>query len=1153
MPSDAADIFERAIALPSGRRSDFVDRICGHDEELHRRINDLLAAHEAQRGFLPISVEGDPNDRPEESQRPVMESTGTLIGPYKLMELVGEGGFGLVFVAEQQLPVRRRVAIKVIKPGMDSREVIARFEAERQALALMDHPNIAKVLDAGTTQSGRPFFVMEWVKGVQIVKYCDQQRFDTTQRLQLFVAVCKAIQHAHGKGVIHRDLKPSNILVAPHDGKPVVKVIDFGVAKAIGQQLTDKTVYTRFSQIIGTPLYMSPEQAEPNAIDVDTRSDIYSLGVLLYELLTGTTPFEKQRFATAAFDELRRIIKEEDPPKPSTRVSSLGAKSAIVCANRRSESTRLSRLIRGDLDWIVMKTLEKDRTRRYDTATGLASDVERYLNDEPVAAVAPSTLYTMRKFARRHKVSLMTASTFVASLLLSAAVATYQATQNMAIAKIAMENEAAAKRNAREADAARDVSQKLSFDLAVDRGLSLCRQQRVGEGMHWLARGLELAPDGSDAMQRVLRAGLAGWTSELNQVDAIFPHENCVVCVAVSPDAKLILTGASDGTAKLWTCNGELIKGLDRHQEEVHEVGFSNDGALFYTTSYSGEVKIWDTQTRTRQHQWTYGHGAMGVAFIPYRDAVQLAVSCTDGSVSIRDPQTGKVEPFVKLLHNAHDLRVSRDGSRILVACHDGYARIWEVATREQIVKRRYPTRLATADFANPQGTQIVVADLTGNIYFYDTTADVEDVVKAHRSGCHRVRVNPQCTRVVVASFDNTATVWDVETRTQVGPPLEHNAAVKYAAISSEGTVVTGCDDNYGRLWRPAKGVTPRSEVRNRSADGIETVYTRNGLFLLSRTSKHSGEVRDAVTGERLGPPIQLHGGVYSMAVSPDRRVYVLGLTDGNVQVCEAATGKDRFSPVNAGAGSSVWGVDVSRDGTRFATVSFNGSAALWHAETGQLDRELVRANMPLAAVSFGPAPDGASIAAAGVDGLLRVINPATGETRELDGHRGMTQTVEFSDDGRLLISGSHDNTVRITDLATGQPTTSLLHEGAIWWAVQLNANATLAVTGCNNAQLWDVETGKPLGPPLPHSMPAQSVTFVNAGSQVLTGTPDGTTRVWDVNVAPLKGDVDQIVRWLEVSTATRLNDSGEIEPLDFAGWTDARRGLELYGGPPIR
>jgi len=391
-----AQVLQKGTAV---ERRAFLGEICRDQAGLRQELESLLRAHEEAGDFL-----GSPESISEPDL--VLEPIITLIGCYKPLRKIGEGGFGVVYVAEQLEPVRRKVALKVIKAGMDTREVIARFEAERQALALMDHPNIAKVLDSGTTGTGRPYFVMELVPGIPITDYCDQHNLPTRERLELFIKVCHAVQHAHQKGIIHRDLKPSNILVTLHDGEPVPKVIDFGVAKALGQKLTEKTLFTSFRQMIGTPAYMSPEQAEMSGLDVDMRSDIYSLGALLYELLTGVTPFDREQLAKAALDEIRQMIRETEPPRPSTRLRTLGNKLTGVAKCRCTEPVALSRLVRGDLDWIVMKCLEKNRTRRYDTASALSQDLVCHLNHQPVSAVPPTTVCRLSKFIGRHKRTL---------------------------------------------------------------------------------------------------------------------------------------------------------------------------------------------------------------------------------------------------------------------------------------------------------------------------------------------------------------------------------------------------------------------------------------------------------------------------------------------------------------------------------------------------------------------------------------------------------------------------------------------------------------------------------------------------------------------------------------------------------------------------
>ncbi len=398
-------LFEAAVALDTdGQRAAYLDRACP-DPELRREVESLLAAHQN-----PDSVLAERTIRVEPASS---ENVGTVIGRYKLLETLGEGGCGVVWLAEQKEPVRRKVALKVIKLGMDTKQVVARFEAERQALALMDHPNIAKVLDAGTTEAGRPYFVMELVRGIPVTQFCDENKLATRERLDLFIKVCHAVQHAHQKGIIHRDLKPSNVLVTLHDGVPVPKVIDFGIAKATQQELTDKTIHTMFQQFIGTPAYVSPEQAEMSGLDIDTRSDIYSLGVLLYELLTGVTPFDPKELMAQGIDAMRKTIREQDPVRPSTKLATLAGDELTTTAKRRSaDAPKLILLLRGDLDWIVMKCLEKDRARRYETANGLAMDLTRHLNSEPVVARPPSAAYRFQKLARRHRVALVTGCAF---------------------------------------------------------------------------------------------------------------------------------------------------------------------------------------------------------------------------------------------------------------------------------------------------------------------------------------------------------------------------------------------------------------------------------------------------------------------------------------------------------------------------------------------------------------------------------------------------------------------------------------------------------------------------------------------------------------------------------------------------------------------
>ena len=570
-------IFLEALEIASPEeRASYVEAACGGDPHLREEVEALLRAYDRPRRLLdsPGSL------APTLAQEPLTERVGSLVGPYKLMEQIGEGGMGVVYVAEQTQPVRRKVALKVIKPGMDSNQVIARFEAERQALAMMDHPNIARVLDAGTAPSGRPYFVMELVRGIPITDYCDRERLSIRERLELFVLVCRAVQHAHQKGVIHRDLKPSNILVTAIDGVAVPKVIDFGVAKATGATLTERTIYTAFHLMVGTPLYMSPEQADLSGTDVDTRSDIYSLGVLLYELLTGTTPFDAAALGKAAFDEMRRIIREDDPPTPSRRLSGLGEALTATTMKRSSDPRHLDRAVRGELDWIAMKALEKARARRYETANDFAADVMRYLTDRPVEACPPSARYRFAKFARRNRAAITTASVLVAALVVGTALSTWQAllarrAERDAVAAWAEESRQRG-RAAEEAERARrsEADTQAFSDFLVDDVLAVARPKglqggrgigvTVVQALEAAEANLEQRFAGRPLAEATARNALGKTWRNLGHFELAERHLRRAV------ELREQGLGASD-VATLDSCNslGVLLNQAGRHDEAV--------------------------------------------------------------------------------------------------------------------------------------------------------------------------------------------------------------------------------------------------------------------------------------------------------------------------------------------------------------------------------------------------------------------------------------------------------------------------------------------------------------------------------------------------------------------------------------------------------
>ena len=1020
------------------------------------------------------------------------EKPGDRIGRYKLLEKIGEGGMGVVYMAEQEEPVRRRVALKIIKLGMDTQQVVARFEAERQALALMDHPNIAKVLDAGATDTGRPYFVMELVQGVPITEFCDRNRLPAEERVKLFIVVCQAIQSAHQKGIIHRDLKPTNILVTLNAGVPMPLVIDFGVAKATNQKLTEKTLFTSYAAMIGTPAYMSPEQAEMSRLDVDTRSDIYGLGVLLYELLTGTTPFSEKRLRSAGYHEMQRIILEEEPERPSRRLSTLGGEQrSIVARNRGAGELALGRVFEGDLDCIVMKCLEKDRARRYATANGLAADLQRHLNNEPVVARPPSRAYRLQKAFRRNQLAFVAGAVVAVALLAGTGISTWQAIEANSARNAEKQQRRAAQAAQKEAE--RSQQAEKSTRLEAERSQQAEKSTRVEAEHELYAAKMNLAQQAWDdnnvgRLRQMLEdtqdSPYRGfewyyWQSQTHlALKTLRGHLDALTSVAFSADGQRILTGSNDKTAKVWeAASGKELVTLKGHRGQVTGAAFSPDGQRIVTTSGDRTARVWEAASG-RELLVLNGHlvGIGAVAWSP--DGQRIVTGRDDRTAKVWEAATGR-ELLTLKGHTGHiqSVRFSRDGQRIVTGSWDRTVRVWDAANGRELLLLKAPKRIFSVAFS-PDGRRIVGGGLDGTAEVWDAASGEELLtLKGHTELIMSVAFSPDGRRILTGCYDQTARVWDAANGRELLKLEGHSSQIWGAAFSPDGQrVVTGSWDGTGKVWDAAGGLSAGKRGRN-------------VLTLIGR-------------GDEL----------WSMAFSPDGRRIVAGTTEGKVKVWDAATGKELLA-LTAHT-NWVWSVAFSPDGQRFATGS--AVARVWDAASGKELHALEGQSGRIAAMTFSP--DGLKIVVAGSDGAAKVWDTASGkELLTLKTHRGQVTAAAFSPDGRRIVTGHFDGTATVWEAASGKELFMLKRQRHGIGLVAFSPDGRRLVTGgaAGTVKVWEAATGHEVLALNGHSGVINSVAFSPDGRRIVTASTDRTAKVWEAasgrELLTLKGHSDRV------------------------------------------
>jgi serine/threonine protein kinase/WD40 repeat protein/tetratricopeptide (TPR) repeat protein len=1166
-------VFLEALALTvADERARYLDAACRDKPELRQRVEALLQAREQVGEFLKQDALGGNLDPLESS---VAEVPGTVIGRYKLLEQIGEGGFGVVFMAEQVEPIRRRVALKIVKPGMDTKQVIARFEAERQALALMDHPNIAHVFDAGATDTGRPYFVMELVHGVPLTRFCDANSLPPRERLKLFLTVCEAVQHAHQKGIIHRDLKPSNILVTLHDGKPVPKVIDFGTAKALQQPLTEKTLFTAYGKLIGTPQYMSPEQAEMSGLDVDTRADIYSLGVLLYELLTGTTPFEMERLRAAAFEEMLRIIREEEPPKPSTRVSTLGMRATEIAGHRQVDPALLRRTLQGDLDWIVMKALEKDRARRYDTASALVDDIQHHINHEPVLASPPDRVYRARKFVRRHRLGVAFATAVMAALALGLV------TSLIGFSQARHERDRALTAEGKTGQE-RNHAELLAAEAALAEG-----QSKLEAGDSWglldMVRAFDLAKH-NPAFQETVGRRWSTWHAYWDRLTiAVRPAQG-----SHSPDHLQFTSvnnwppNARGSAVYLYdTLSGAQLIGPLAHDSAAIASAFSPDGRLLATLTQEGVIHLWDRKTGAPVRP-SCQTGIAGLEFLSFSPCGRFLVAFA-GTETYRQSRVALIrldqpqEPahILDQPSPVHDARFSPDGELLAIWCYHNL-QLWRTSDL-QPVGSPLPIKSPPLFEFSPDGSRLVFSPLSSTgVGLLDTSSQKLIRIFPAVGRKYNARFSHDGRMLAWADWDGAVEIWDAQSG--IRPSVAHGLGAKvslyyfpafnpddsllaavtgdgrihvlrtsngevvqvfhvppyaYANFLTNGILVVSEEAKLVHFWDLAATPLPGGLLSD-DALAHAVAFDNSGKFL---ATGREGELRlwlmqPSPTLERV---VTLPGRVQALTFSEADGQFVVFTDEGTITLVDPETG-NATARANCGRGYDL-SASLSPDGRKLALFRWGELLAV-NTQTATVQPINDEASGTLS-VAFKPDSSAMLVGFAGWRTILYDATSKTNAVLKYTPFEGWVEDVAFHPDGNLFAANVGSIGLHLYDSKRrrdiGEIRKPSVSERVMGFSPDgsLLAVAGQTPNGGYAVELWHVDPQRGLfasGVSLPCDQPVWSVAFSPDNRTLVVGGL-GTTRLW--HLPPVPKDFQEIQARTWATLGFRRDDKGRTVYLD--------------------